>query len=69
MGIMGNLRKVSIIPEGSRSQSGMLKGVGPGLCGLRRNPISRSSQKPNKAKYAGDYRDYPTLIRELYGLR
>src|SRR3712207_4315455 len=36
MGIMRNSGKVGLIPLGSRSQPGMLVGVGPGLCGLPR---------------------------------
>jgi hypothetical protein len=34
MGIMRKQREVAMIPEGSRSQPGMLMGVGPGLCGV-----------------------------------
>ncbi len=37
-------REVSLIPEGSRSQPGMLMGVGPGLCGLPRIVVRRTSE-------------------------
>jgi hypothetical protein len=35
-------REVSLIPEGSRSQPGMLMGVGPGLCSVRTSENSSS---------------------------
>jgi hypothetical protein len=38
MGIMRNLRKVSIIAEGSRSEARRIVDVGPGLCELLRTP-------------------------------
>jgi hypothetical protein len=42
-------REVSLIPEGSRSQPGMLMGVGPGLCSVRTSENSsqvKSAESP-----------------------
>ena len=39
-------REVSLIPEGSRSQPGMLMGVGRGLCSVR------TSENSSQAKFA-----------------
>jgi hypothetical protein len=46
--------EVRIIPTGSRSDSGPLIGVGPGLCKLRRTPLRRSSAGPMGWEFSGN---------------
>jgi hypothetical protein len=54
--------EVVIMPEGSRSQSGTLTGVGPGLCGLPRILIPRTTV--NKGMKRRRVRGFDSTTRE-----